>query len=104
MDSSDCLKKEKISILNKLFRKCNSDIFTKYINAHYGLKYLVEFIVENKKYLIPEKILFYNYFNDYYLMEQIQSEQKNNKKDDEDEDDDLDLNDDEELDEEEDYY
>ena len=51
--------------------------------------------MENKKYLIPEKILFYNYFNDYYLMEQIQSEQKNNKKDDEDEDDDLDLNDDE---------
>ena len=66
----DKLKKQ----LNKIFKKCNYDIFTKYINAHYGLKYFVEFVVDNKKYFIPDKLLFYNYYNDYYLTDEIQCE------------------------------
>ena len=107
---------EKISLLNKLFRKCPLDIFTRYINAHYGIKYNVNFTLEDKKYSIPEKLIFYNYYNDYYLMEQIQSEQKNkykeNEEDEEDEfddvndsneDDDLNENEEEEEEYEEDY-
>ena len=74
-------------MLNKIFKKCNLDIFTNYINAHYGLKYFVEFVVDNKKYFIPEKILFYNYFNDYYLSDKIQCELIKYFADDEDEDD-----------------
>ena len=81
------LQKEKIKMLNKIFKKCNLDIFTNYINAHYGLKYFVEFVVDNKKYFIPEKILFYNYFNDYYLSDKIQCEIIKYFADDEDEDD-----------------
>ena len=95
---------EKISLLNKLFRKCPLDIFTRYINAHYGIKYNVNFTLEDKKYSIPEKLIFYNYYNDYYLMEQIQSEQKNkykeNEEDEEDEFDDIDdSNEDDDLNE-----
>ena len=103
LDSNIYFQKEKINLLNKIFRKCNGDIFTKYINAHYGLKYFVEFVMDNKKYFIPDKILFYNYFNDYYLMEKIRSEYKIKYSEfEEDEEDDLDLNDcDEESEEEE---
>ena len=103
LDSNIYFQKEKINLLNKIFRKCNGDIFTKYINAHYGLKYFIEFVMDNKKYFIPDKILFYNYFNDYYLMEKIRSEYKIKYSElEEDDDDDLDLNDcDEEFEEEE---
>jgi hypothetical protein len=104
LDSNIYLQKEKINLLNKIFRKCNGDIFTKYINAHYGFKYFVEFVIDNKKYFIPDKLLFFNYFNDNYLMEKIQSEFKikYSEKEEEDEDDDLDLNDcEEEFEEEE---
>ena len=104
LDSNIYLQKEKINLLNKIFRKCNGDIFTKYINAHYGFKYFVEFVIDNKKYFIPDKLLFFNYFNDNYLMEKIQSEFKikYSEKEEEDEEDDLDLNDcEEEFEEEE---
>ena len=69
--------KEKISLLNKLFNKCSLELFNKYINAHIGINYYIEFLIDNKKYYIPDKLLFFNYYNDYYLMEQINSEQKN---------------------------
>ena len=104
IDPNIYLQKEKINLLNKIFRKCNGDIFTKYINAHYGFKYFVEFVIDNKKYFIPDKLLFFNYFNDNYLMEKIQSEFKikYSEREEEDEDDDLDLNDcEEEFEEEE---
>ena len=104
IDPNIYLQKEKINLLNKIFRKCNGDIFTKYINAHYGFKYFVEFVIDNKKYFIPDKLLFFNYFNDNYLMEKIQSEFKikYSEKEEEDEEDDLDLNDcEEEFEEEE---
>jgi hypothetical protein len=87
LDPNIYLQKEKIRMLNKIFKKCNFDIFTKYINAHYGLKYFVEFVVDNKKYFIPDKLLFYNYFNDYYLTEEIQCELIKYFANDEDEDD-----------------
>ena len=67
---------EKIVILNKIFRKSPLELFTKYINAHIGVNYYTQFVFDNKKYYVAEKLLFYNYYNDYYLMEQIQSEQK----------------------------
>ena len=75
--------KEKISLLNKLFNKCSLELFNKYINAHIGINYYIEFLIDNKKYYIPDKLLFFNYYNDYYLMEQINSEQKNRFYDDE---------------------
>ena len=87
LDPNIYLQKEKIRMLNKIFKKCNFDIFTNYINAHYGLKYFVEFVVDNKKYFIPDKLLFYNYFNDYYLTEEIQCELIKYFANDEDEDD-----------------
>ena len=98
--------KEKITMLNKLFRKCNSDIFIKYINAHLGFKYYVKFDIDNKKYYIPDKLVFYNYFNDYCLLEQIQAEQNMYNMDkDGDEDEESNLIDDEDEEEEEmDYY
>ena len=68
---------EKISILNRIFRKCPFDLFNKYIYAHCNSKYYVEFLINDKKYCIPEKLRFYNYYNDYYLVEEIQSKQKN---------------------------
>ena len=101
---------EKINILNRIFRKCPSDLFTRYINAHNSKKYYIEFNIDNKKYYIPEKLNFYNYYEDYNLVEQIKSGQKIKfseiQSDDEDEDDnDNDLNTDEEseLNEEEEY-
>ena len=75
--------KEKISLLNKLFNKCSLGLFNNYINAHIGINYYIEFLIDNKKYYIPDKLLFFNYYNDYYLMEQINSEQKNRFYDDE---------------------
>ena len=75
--------KEKISLLNKLFNKCSLELFNKYINAHIGINYYIEFLIDNKKYYIPDKLLFFNYYNDYYLMEQKNSEQKNRFYDDE---------------------
>ena len=75
--------KEKISLLNKLFNKCSLELFNKYINAHIGINYYIEFLIDNKKYYMPDKLLFFNYYNDYYLMEQINSEQKNRFYDDE---------------------
>ena len=88
---------EKISILNRIFRKCPIELFTKYINAHFWQKYYVEFNIDNKKYHIPEKLLFYNYYNDYNLIEQIQSKQKiKYSKIQDDEEDEDDFNDDEE--------
>ena len=79
--------KEKISLLNKLFNKCSLELFNKYINAHIGINYYIEFLIDNKKYYIPDKLLFFNYYNDYYLMEQINSGQKNRFYDDVDEED-----------------
>ena len=92
-------KKNKIIILNKIFRKCPLELFNKYIDAHIGPKYYIEFNIEfsnyTKKYLIPEKLSFYNYYNDYYLMEQIRPEQEYNYFDDnEDKDDESDEEDD----------
>ena len=94
---------EKITILNKIFRKCPIELFTKYINAHFGIKYYVEFIIDNKKYNIPEKLLFYNYYNDYYLIEKIQSELQSRYsgiEEDEDDDNDFGFDDDSEMNEE----
>ena len=79
--------KEKISLLNKLFNKCSLELFNKYINAHIGINYYIELLIDNKKYYIPDKLLFFNYYNDYYLMEQINSGQKNRFYDDVDEED-----------------
>ena len=88
---------EKITVLNKIFRKCPFELFSKYINAHIGIKYYVEFNFENKTYKIPDRMRFYNYYNDYYLMEKIQSEQKKKftgiEDDDDDDDDENDFND-----------
>ena len=99
---------EKIVILNKIFRKSPLELFTKYINAHIGVNYYTEFIFDNnKKYCIPEKLLFYNYYNDYYLMEQIQSEQKCKYsfiEDDDDEENDFISDEESELNDEEDEY
>ena len=92
-NSNNNLMKEKISLLNKIFKNCPFELFNKYINAHIGLKYYIEVFMDNKKYYIPDKLLFYNYYNDYYLMEQIDSEQKNkfyNNEEDEYEEEDLD--------------
>ena len=94
---------EKITILNKIFRKCPIELFTKYINAHFGIKYYVEFIIDNKKYNIPEKLLFYNYYNDYYLIEKIQSELQSKYsciEEDDDDDNDLGFDDESEINEE----
>ena len=68
---------EKISLLNRLFRKCPIELFTKYINAHITNHYLNKINIDGKKYCIPEKLLFYNYYNNYHIMDKIQSEQKN---------------------------
>ena len=67
---------EKINILNRIFRKCPSELFTRYINAHNFKKYYIKFNIDNKKYYIPEKLIFYNYYEDYNLVEQIKSGQK----------------------------
>ena len=88
------IMKEKISILNKIFRKCPFDLFNKFINAHIGLKYYIEFIFDKKKYFIPDKLMFHNYFNDYVLFEQLQSD-VNDKYLDSEEDDEEVLNEDE---------
>lgn len=102
--NNNYIMNEKISLLNKLFRKCPLDSFSRYINAHFGIKYNLNFIIDNEKYSIPEKLLFFNYYNDYYIMEQIQSEQKNKYKENEEEDDDFDDNDIIEEEEEEEEY
>ena len=101
---------EKINILNRIFRKCPSDLFIRYINAHNARNYYIKFNINDNKYYFPEKLIFYNYYEDYNLVEQIKSEQKIKyleiQSDDEDEDDnDNDLNTDEEseLNEEEEY-
>ena len=102
MNNNNLNMNEKIGLLNKLFRKCPLESFTRYINAHIGFNYYIEFILDNKKYWIPEKLLFYNYYNDYYLMEQIQSEHINKYNENEEDDDDLDdydLNEEEEYEE-----
>ena len=89
---------EKFKLLNKIFRKSPEELFIKYINAHIGVNYYTEFNFDNKKYCIPEKLLFYNYYNDYYLMTQIKSEEKSNYSciEDDDDDDENDFNSDEE--------
>ena len=74
---------EKIFILKKLFRKCPLALFTRFINAHTRIKYYSEFIINENKYCIPEKLLFFNYYNYYYLMEQILSEHSNKYKENE---------------------
>ena len=68
---------EKISLLNRLFRKCPIESFTKYINAHIINHYFNKINIDGKKYCIPEKLLFYNYYNNYHIMDKIQSEQTN---------------------------
>ena len=75
MDSNNNLKEDKISVLNKIFSKCPSELFKKYINAHMGFKYYIKFFIDNYTYYIPDKLLFYNYYNYYYLMEQINPDQ-----------------------------
>ena len=91
--NNNYIMNEKIGLLNKLFRKCPLELFTRYINAHIGINYYNEFIIDGKKYYIPEKLLFYNYYNDYFLMEQIQSEHVNKYKENEEDEDDFDDND-----------
>ena len=83
---------EKIGLLNKLFRKCPIEMFSRYMNAHFGIKYFTEFLIGENKYYIPEKLLFFNYYNDYYLMEQIQSEHHNKYKENEEEEEDYEDN------------
>ena len=83
---------EKIGLLNKLFRKCPIEMFSRYMNAHFGIKYFTEFLIGENKYYIPEKLMFYNYYNDYYLMEQIQSEHHNKYKENEEEEEDYEDN------------
>ena len=100
LNNNNLIMNEKISLLNKLFRKCPLESFTRYINAHIGYNYYTEFIMDDKKYFIPDKLLFYNYYNDYYLMEQIQSEHMNKYNENEEEEDDFGNND---LSEDEDY-
>ena len=100
LNNNNLIKNEKISLLNKLFRKCPLESFTRYIKAHIGYNYYTEFIMDNKKYFIPEKLLFYNYYNDYYLMEQIQAEHTNRYNENEEEEEDFCNND---LSEDEDY-
>ena len=99
---------EKIGLLNKLFRKCPLDFLTRYIYAHYGIHYYNKFNLGDKNYLIPEKFKYYNYFNDYYLMEQIITEYSYKYKDNEEEEEDLDdieiiEEEEEEFDEDDDY-
>ena len=84
---------EKISILNKLFRKCPIELFVRYIISHFGFKYYSKFTINENKYSIPEKLLFYNYYNDYYLMEQISSEHDTNYKENEEEEENFEDND-----------
>ena len=84
---------EKISLLNRLFRKCPIELFTRYINAHFGFHYYNELNIDGQKYFIPEKLLFYNYYNDYYIMETIQSEQKNKYNESEEDEDEVNDND-----------
>ena len=86
-NNNNNLIKEKITLLNKIFRRCNMPIFTKYIKAHLGIKYYIEFLIDGKKYYIPDKLLFHNYYNDNYLVDKIQSEQNKNNSDDDDEED-----------------
>ena len=101
------IKNEKIVILNRIFRKCPLELFSKYINAHIGVNYYTEFIFDNKKYYLPEKLIFYNYYNDFYLLEKIQSEQKSKYagiEDDDDDENDFICDEESELIEEEDEY
>ena len=101
------IKNEKIVILNRIFRKCPLELFSKYINAHIGVNYYTEFIFDNKKYNLPEKLIFYNYYNDFYLLEKIQSEQKSKYagiEDDDDDENDFICDEESELIEEEDEY
>ena len=79
----NCKMNEKVSILNKLFIKCPSKLFIRYINAHNKFKYYSEFIIKENRYYIPEKLLFYNYYNDYDLIKPILSEQNNKFKENE---------------------
>ena len=95
---------EKISILNKLFRKCPLELFVRYINAHIGFKYYSKFTINENKYSIPEKLLFYNYYNDYYLMEKILTEQVTKYKENEEEEENFDDNDLIDEEEEEEFY
>ena len=104
-NENNTLMNDKMSLLNKLFRKCPFESFSRYIKAHIGFNYYIEFNLDNKKYFIPEKLSFYNYYNDYYLMEQIQSENTNKYNENEEDEDDNDLveEEDEEFEEEEIY-
>ena len=95
---------EKISILNKLFRKCPLELFIRYINAHIGFKYYSKFNINENKYYISEKLLFYNYYNDYYLMEKILTEQVTKYKENEEEEENYDDNDLIDEEEEEEFY
>ena len=95
---------EKIGLLNKLFRKCPLELFNRYVNAHFGIKYFTEFIINENKYCIPQKLLFYNYYNNYYLMEQIQSEHINKYKENEEDEEDFEENEINDEEEEEDEY
>ena len=95
---------EKIGLLNKLFRKCPLELFNRYVNAHFGIKYFTEFIINENKYCIPQKLMFYNYYNNYYLMEQIQSEHINKYKENEEDEEDFEENEINDEEEEEDEY
>jgi hypothetical protein len=103
-NANNALMNDKMSVLNKLFRKCPFESFSRYINAHFGYNYYIEFTLDNKNYLIPEKLSFYNYYNDYYLMEQIQSENTNKYNENEEDEDDIDDIDEIDLNEEEEEY
>jgi hypothetical protein len=103
-NTNNALMNDKMSVLNKLFRKCPFESFSRYINAHFGYNYYIEFTLDNKNYLIPEKLSFYNYYNDYYLMEQIQSENTNKYNENEEDEDDIDDIDEIDLNEEEEEY
>ena len=65
---------EKIASLNRIFIKCSIDSFSRYIKAHNSSNYYVTFFFEGNKYQIPDKLIFYNYFSNYYLIEKIQNE------------------------------
>ena len=96
---------EKIALLNRIFIKCSIDCLSRYIKSHNSSNYYETFVFEKNKYQIPDKLIFYNYFSNYYLIEKIQNETRGSDKynevdsyDDEEEENDDDIEEDEEED------
>ena len=86
---------DKLILLNRIFIKSSIECFNRYIKSHNYSNYYVTFDIGGNIYKIPNKLTFYNYFSNYYLIEKIQNEiivnDKYNEKDsyeDEDENDD----------------